>query len=339
MALVDREVAGMEYRMERELAEQCGTWQQLAIMKKKMGEERENPSSCEGLTRSERLLWYRRNKEAVDLDNYRVSCSSNYRQLQLARGFRAVEETAEEKNDRARTRSEALLWYRNGGEQIMDDERNMANLCGTWKQFHLMTRGRAEERDPDQVPTRSERLCWYRSGGKALVDARDQLARDSSNWVQYKLTRDKQAFSANLEDRMNTHWSQFRSKQELSDYFSEQRTEAMEEREAIRVMVRNKISKESVGKAMYEIHKQPWELEELEEESNRKVQAQLSSEERIEELRKTTESMLMHRTEYLQSARELAMQAIREDEQAVAASRQKRKVTVVEQAQSASVAA
>merc|ERR1711915_1044082 len=299
------EVAGMEYRMERELAEQCGTWQQLAIMKKKMGEERENPSSCEGLTRSERLLWYRRNKEAVDLDNYRVSCSSNYRQLQLARGFRAVEETAEEKNDRARTRSEALLWYRNGGEQIMDDERNMANLCGTWKQFHLMTRGR------------SERLCWYRSGGKAVVDARDQLARDSSNWVQYK----------------------FRSKQELSDYFSEQRTEAMEEREAIRVMVRNKISKESVGKAMYEIHKQPWELEELEEESNRKVQAQLSSEERIEELRKTTESMLMHRTEYLQSARELAMQAIREDEQAVAASRQKRKVTVVEQAQSASVAA
>merc|ERR1712128_166619 len=253
MALVDREVAGLEYRAERELAAQCGTWQQLNIMKKKYGEVKENPATCEGMTKSERLLWFRRNQPAIELDNYRVRCSSNYRQLQLARGVRCVEETEEEKAGRDRTKSEALLWYRNGGEQAMDEERNMANLCGNWKQFHLMTRGRAEERDPDQVPTRSERLCWYRSGGEAMVDARDKLCKDSSNWMQYKLTRDRKAFSANLEDRMNVKWSQFKSKQELSDHFSELRTESM-------------------AKTMYEINRQPWELEQLDEESSRKVQ-------------------------------------------------------------------
>eukprot|EP00092_Neocalanus_flemingeri_P077992 GFUD01096929.1.p1 GENE.GFUD01096929.1~~GFUD01096929.1.p1 ORF type:complete len:232 (-),score=86.87 GFUD01096929.1:143-814(-) len=215
----------------------------------------------------------------------------------------------------------------------MEEEKSMANLCGTWKQFHLMTRGRAEERDEDQVPTRSERLCWYRNGGSDLVDARNNLARDSSNWMQYKLTRDKQAFSSNLEDRMNTNWSQFQSKYELSDHFAEQRSEGMEEREMIRTQIRNRISRESVAKTMYEIHRQPWELEELEEESSRKVQAGLSKEERIEELRLTTESMLTHRTEYMQSTRELVLQAMREDQEAVAASRQSRKkVTVVEQA-------
>merc|ERR1712013_313431 len=298
MALVDRQVAGLEYRVERELAEQCGAWQQLAILKKRYGVERESPASCEGMTRSERLLWFRRNQPAIELDNYRVKCSSNYRQLQLARGVRGVEETEEERAERDRTKSEALLWYRTGGEEVVEDEKRMANLCGNWKQFHLMTRGRAKERDPEQVPTKSERLVWYRSGGKALIEERDQLARDSSNWMQYKLTRDRKAFSENLEERMNMKWSQFKNKQELSDYFSEVRNESMEE---------------------------------LEEESSRKVEAGLCAEERIAQLRKTTEEMLTHRTEYIQSTRELAMQAMREDQAAVQASRQsRRKVTMVE---------
>merc|ERR1712013_956420 len=319
MALVDRQVAGLEYRVERELAEQCGTWQQLAILKKRYGVERENPASCEGMTRSERLLWFRRNQPAIELDNYRVKCSSNYRQLQLARGVRGVEETEEERAERDRTKSEALLWYRTGGEEVVEDEKRMANLCGNWKQFHLMTRGRAEERDPEQVPTKSERLVWYRSGGKALIEERDQLARD------------RKAFSENLEERMNMKWSQFKNKQELSDYFSEVRNESMEEREMVRAQVRNRISRDSVAKTMYEINRQPWELEELEEESSRKVEAGLCAEERIAQLRKTTEEMLTHRTEYIQSTRELAMQAMREDQEAVQASKQsRRKVTMVE---------
>ena len=88
----------------------------------------------------------------------------------------------------------------------------------------------------------------------------------------------------------------------------------MEERESVRAMVRNRISRDSVAKTMYEINRQPWELEELEEleeESSRKVEAGLSQEDRIAELRRTTESMLTHRTEYIQSTRELALQAMR----------------------------
>ena len=75
------------------------------------------------------------------------------------------------------------------------------------------------------------------------VEARDQLCRDSSNWMQYKVTRDRQQFTDNLEDAVNTRWSQFKNKEELSDYLAMKRTESMEERESVRIMVRNKINK------------------------------------------------------------------------------------------------
>ena len=116
-----------------------------------------------------------------------------------------MEETEEERQERDTTRSEALLWFRSGGHHAVEEEKEMAALCGSWKQFHLMTRGRQEPRDEDQVPsarittpitlhstqvpTRSENLHWYRSGGCEAVAARDQLVRDSSTWLQYKLTR------------------------------------------------------------------------------------------------------------------------------------------------------
>ena len=38
-----------------------------------------------------------------------MSCSENYRQLQLLRGMRAVEETEEDRAERAMTRSEAKV--------------------------------------------------------------------------------------------------------------------------------------------------------------------------------------------------------------------------------------
>lgn len=47
------------------------------------------------------------------------------------------------------------LWYRAGGEEAVEQEKEAANLAGTWQQFSLMTRGRREPRDPEQVPTRS----------------------------------------------------------------------------------------------------------------------------------------------------------------------------------------
>jgi len=324
MALVDRQYAGSEAWLERELVGQCSTWQQLSLLKKRAMEDRERPVNCDGLTKSERLLWYRDNEDKVDLDNYRASCSSNYRQLQLLRGVRGVEETEEEKMERDMTRSEAVMWYRSGGVDKVEQEKEVANLCGTWKQFHLMTRGRGEERDPDQIPTKSERLFWYRMGGHEDIDARNQLARDSSNWMQYKLTRDRQVFADDLEMRVNTRWSQFKNKEEMSDYLSEKRTESMEEREAVRAMVRSKINKDTMTKTAYDINRQE------EAESKKKMEASMSREERIEKLRQVTEQMLTHKSDYSQSARVLAMQAYKEAEEEAKSSKQRRKVTVVE---------
>ena len=240
------------------------------------------------------------------------------------RGVRAVEETEEERMGRDRTKSEALKWYRSGGQLAVEEEKEMAGLCGSWKQFHLMTRGREEKRDEDQPPTRSERLAWYRNGGSDIIEARyinwlvvsrnifcsrNQLARDSSNWQQYKLTRDRDVFAGDLEAKVNTRWSQFSNKEELSDYLAQIRTEGIEERQAVRDLVRSKICKETVTKTVYDINRQPWDVTELEEESIKKVSAGLSREERISKLRQITEEMLSHKSDYSQSARSLAIQA------------------------------
>jgi len=334
MALVTREASGLESRVEYELAAKCGNWQQLQLMKKQHGKEKVNPPTCDGLTRSERLLWYRNNEAEVQLDKERCAMSSNYRQLQLARGVRAVQESQEEKDNRMRTKSEALLWYRNGGEEeIMMDQEKLRN-CGTWQQYHLMTRGRAEPRDPEQEITKSERLLWYRyGGGEAVVEARNQLCRDSKNWIQYKLTRDSQRHEEDLTTRMNRHWSDFRSKEELSQHLTKQRMEGVMEREEIRAEVRRRVEGYgSMAKECYEAHRHPWEEEEMVEEEARKEVMEENREERILQLRKTTEQMLTQRTEYLVSTRALALRAMKEDEESVASSRSvRRTATVVQQ--------
>merc|ERR1711971_1253722 len=256
-----------------------------------MGNEKgiQSAASCAGMTPSERLIWYRANQPAVELDAERCAQSSNYRQLMLARGVRAVEETDEERSEWSATRSEALMWYRTGGREMMEEDAERLRNCGTWKQYHLMTRGRAEPRDPDQEITKSERLHWYRyGGGKQMVEGRAQLCRDSGNWMQYKLARDTRQHADSLTDSMNRHWSDFRSKAEVSDYISS-----------------------------------------IREESFKKASAELTAEERIEQLRRTTEEMITSRTEYVESTRSLTIRAMREDAQSVAASRSVRRTAVV----------
>ena len=109
--------------------------------------------------------------------------------------------------------------------------------------------------------------------------------------------------------RVNTRWSQFCDKEALADHLAMKRTEAMEEREAVRAAVRSKISRETVTKEAYEASRQPWELEEVEEEARRRVEAGLSREERVAKLRQVTEKMLSHQSDYAQSARALAIAA------------------------------
>jgi len=214
---------------------------------------------------------------------------------------------------------------------MMEEDAERLRNCGTWKQYHLMTRGRAEPRDPDQEITKSERLHWYRyGGGKQMVEERAQLCRDSGNWQQYKLARDTRQHASDLTDSMNRHWSDFRSKEEVSDYITSIREESLKEREEVRAHVRSQVmSRASVAKECYEAHCQPWAEDQVEEESLKKASAELSAEERIEQLRKITEQMITSRTEYAESTRSLAMRAMREDAESVAASRSVRRTAVV----------
>merc|ERR1712130_903983 len=94
MALVTREAQALESRLEWDLASRCSNYQQLLILKKNQGNEKgiQSASSCAGMTPRERLIWYRANQPAVELDTERCNQSSNYRQLMLARGVRAIEE-------------------------------------------------------------------------------------------------------------------------------------------------------------------------------------------------------------------------------------------------------
>merc|ERR1712110_1285165 len=80
MALVTREAQALESRLEWELASRCSNYQQLLILKKNQGNENgiQSAASCQGMTPSERLIWYRANQPAVELDAERCAQSSNY---------------------------------------------------------------------------------------------------------------------------------------------------------------------------------------------------------------------------------------------------------------------
>merc|ERR1712130_63830 len=133
MALVTREAQALESRLEWDLASRCSNYQQLLILKKNQGIEKgiQSASSCAGMTPSERLIWYRANQPAVELDAERCNQSSNYRQLMLARGVRAIEETEEEQ-------AESLCWLGEFGQLRKPKRSKLKGLqlgrrlsCGT----------------------------------------------------------------------------------------------------------------------------------------------------------------------------------------------------------------
>merc|ERR1712183_394066 len=169
-----------------------------------------------------------------------------------------------------------------------------------------------------------------RTGGRQMMEEDAERLRNCGNWQQYKLARDTRQHADSLTDSMNRHWSDFRSKEEVSDYISSIREESLKERQEVRAHVRSQVmSRASVAKECYEAHCQPWAEDQLEEESLKKASVELSAEERIEQLRKTTEEMITSRTEYVESTRSLAMRAMREDAASVAASRSVRRTAVV----------
>ena len=62
-------------------------------------------------------------------------------------------------------------------------------------------------------------------------------------------------------------------------------------------------------KTAYDLSRQPYAAEEVEEESRRKVETEMSREERIAKLRGITEQMLSHKSDYALTAKALAAAA------------------------------
>lgn len=108
---------------------------------------------------------------------------------------------------------------------------------------------------------------------------------------------------------MNSHWSNYKNKQELSEHMTQMRMETAQEREEVRAHVQRQAygGSSSVSKQCYEAHMEAqWE-----EESVRQAAKAVSQEERVEELRRVTEEMLTSRNEYAESTRSLAIKASR----------------------------
>jgi len=285
-------------------------------------------------------VWYNNNISAVEDDRDRAACSSNYKQLQLLRGNGIIG-----RDDWEKTRSKRISWYRNGGSELVENEKYLASMCSNWRQFQLLTKGSSlrhqelDEGEDEPRPTRGEKLKWYRDGGKVMVDQRNDIIKDSENWMQYRLTRDARSHAEAMYDAVQANYSHFKSKEALSDHMFAMRKEGVEERTQIRTTIRTKNILDSVTKAAYDYHLQPYAHYELEEASSMSAESRQKIAMFEENLRKVTEEVMMMRTQYEESAHELAMRAIKEDEAAVAASRMKRKTTVVEQASSQAVAA
>jgi len=328
-------------KSDRELAAECGTWQQLDFMKRRRQAIADGTLEKKDLsesTRSERLLWYRNNKEAVDTDRELASQCSNYKQLQILRGNGVLA-----RDDWEKTRSNRLMWFRNGGSELVDQEKELARNCKNWQQFYLLTRGPScrrkgqgteeeiEEEEEEIQPTRSEKLMWYRyGGGKQIVEEQQALASNSENWMQYKLTRDARSHSDKLYDAVQRCYSDFKSKEALSAYMFGLSLEGMEERQEIRHHTRTRYVTDTMSKIAYGLHQKPYVGEEVESAVSRSLAVSSKMTQLQEKLRCTTESLMTARHEYAQSTRELAMQAIKEDAEAVAASRVSRKTMVVQ---------
>ena len=60
------------------------------------------------------------------------------------------------------------------------------------------------------------------------------MCQGLSSSLKTLMWRDKNVFADDLEMRTNTKWSNFKNKEELSDYITQKRNESMEEREAVR---------------------------------------------------------------------------------------------------------
>jgi len=101
----------------------------------------------DGLTYTQRTLWFRNNYPLLDMERETISNCSNYRQLMMSRlvDKRASERGPEWLGDlEDMTRTERKLFYRRN-EDLVDREREVVDICTNWQQLRMARKTWAQE--------------------------------------------------------------------------------------------------------------------------------------------------------------------------------------------------
>jgi len=250
----------------------------------------------DNLTYTERLIWYKNNKPLLDMEQETVSYCSNYRQLEMARASqkRAAERGVEWLGQLPSfTPTQRLLFYRRNLD-LLEREKDVLSLVSNWKQFQM-----ARDTWANEVTRKTTKSI------NSLEDIQETETMDSetSRKMQLWLQQTGRSFSHQEEDRQ------------------------------MREESRRREMRETVTKTAVDIHRMPYDWQELEGAAASYVASKVKVDELQEELNSITEAMMTAQasvTKYGLSAREMAARAYREDEESVAASRKMTRKVVVE---------
>jgi len=175
----------------------------------------------DGLTYTQRTLWFRNNYPLLDMERETISNCSNYQQLMMARRAekRASERGVEFLGDlEDMTRSERKLFYRRN-EDLLDRERDVVDICSNWQQLRMARKTWAQEisrtaRSEHSLRTKEEEHSsknelWLKQADRRISMSReDKAIREHLNkWEQ----RDALAHITYDIHRMPWDWCELES--------------------------------------------------------------------------------------------------------------------------------
>jgi len=252
----------------------------------------------DGLTYTQRTLWFRNNYPLLDMERETLSTCSNYQQLMMARGAqkRASERGEEWLGDlEDMTRTQRKLFYRRN-EDLLDRERAVVDISSNYHQLNMAKKTWAQD------ISRTAR-------SQSSLQSKEE---ESSNKTELWRKQANRRISMSMEDKATrevlNHWDQ----------------------------------RNSLTHTAYDIHRMPWDWSELEcaaTSAATRMMRQDALEMKLNELTTSIMTSMDSITKYSMSAHDMARKAMREDEEAVAASRKITRKTVMQSAGSSSSSA
>jgi len=139
----------------------------------------------DGLTYTQRTLWFRNNYPLLDMERETISNCSNYQQLMMARRAdkRASERGVEFLGDlEDMTRSERKLFYRRN-EDLLDREREVVDICSNFQQLRFARKTWAQEisrtaRSEHSLKTKEEEHSSKNELWEKQADRRISMSRE-----------------------------------------------------------------------------------------------------------------------------------------------------------------